>query len=79
MGQVKLKEIVINTGNALPKIGMMGPDFKLVGTDLAVRSLHDYRGKRKLLSFVPSLDTAVCALSTKTFNVQWEPIPITSL
>ncbi|MBY0528800.1 MAG: thiol peroxidase [Rhabdochlamydiaceae bacterium] len=68
MGQVKLKENVIQIGNALPKIGMTAPDFKLVNTDLAEMSLKNYAGKRKLLSFVPSLDTAVCSLSTKKFN-----------
>jgi thiol peroxidase len=68
MGQVKLKENVIQTGKALPKIGMPAPDFKLVNTDLVEKSLKDYAGKRKLLSFVPSLDTAVCSLSTKKFN-----------
>ncbi len=68
MGQVTLKGNVINTGKTLPKIGMPAPDFKLVNTDLGERSLKDFSGKRKLLSFVPSLDTAVCAIETKTFN-----------
>ncbi|MFO7639819.1 MAG: thiol peroxidase, partial [Candidatus Competibacteraceae bacterium] len=31
-------------------------------------SLADYAGKKKLLNIVPSLDTPVCALSTKKFN-----------
>lgn len=68
MAQVTLKTNVINTVNALPKIGFPAPDFKLVDTDLVERSLKDYQGKRKLLSFVPSLDTVVCSTSTKKFN-----------
>ena len=31
-------------------------------------NLGDYAGKKKLLNIVPSLDTPVCAVSTKKFN-----------
>jgi thiol peroxidase len=31
-------------------------------------SLSTYQGKKKLLSIVPSLDTPVCAISTKKFD-----------
>ena len=34
------------------------------------RYLADYRGRKKLLNIVPSLDTPVCATSTKKFNEQ---------
>ena len=40
----------------------------LVGTDLANVSLKDFAGKRKVLNIVPSLDTPVCATSTRKFN-----------
>ena len=68
MPEVKLKENTIHTINALPKLGLPAPDFKLTDGDLVERSLKDYSGKRKLISFVPSLDTAVCSVSTKKFN-----------
>jgi len=44
------------------------PAFKLVGKDLADVSLAQFAGKRKVLNIVPSLDTPVCATSTRKFN-----------
>ncbi len=68
MAKVTLKGNTIHTNGELPKTGSHAPDFKLVDADLADKALGDFKGKRKLLSFVPSLDTAVCSLSTKKFN-----------
>lgn len=55
------------TGN-FPKVGDIAPDFKLVNKDLADVGLAEFAGKRKILNIVPSLDTGVCAISTKKFN-----------
>ncbi|NCA70890.1 MAG: thiol peroxidase [Sphingobacteriia bacterium] len=52
----------------LPAVGSTAPDFKLVDKDLGDKSLADFAGKKKLLNIVPSLDTPVCAISTKHFN-----------
>ncbi|HSD62053.1 MAG TPA: thiol peroxidase, partial [Burkholderiales bacterium] len=51
-----------------PKPGDKAPDFRLVDKDLKDVSLRDYAGKRKVLNIVPSLDTPVCAQSTRVFN-----------
>ncbi|HAF45769.1 MAG TPA: thiol peroxidase [Gallionellaceae bacterium] len=51
-----------------PSVGQQAPDFTLVGKDLNDVSLQSYAGKRKVLNIVPSLDTAVCATSTRKFN-----------
>ncbi|MDO8927326.1 MAG: thiol peroxidase [Sideroxyarcus sp.] len=51
-----------------PSVGQAAPDFTLVDKDLKDVSLKDYAGKRKVLNIVPSLDTAVCATSTRKFN-----------
>jgi thiol peroxidase len=56
------------TNGDLPENGSSAPDFKLVGKDLSDIKLSDYVGKKKLLNIVPSLDTGVCATSTKKFN-----------
>lgn len=56
------------TNGELPKIGSLAPDFRLVNKDLGDVTLADYEGKKKLLNIVPSLDTGVCATSTKRFN-----------
>ena len=51
-----------------PVIGQTAPDFTLVDKDLKDVSLQNFAGKRKVLNIVPSLDTAVCATSTRKFN-----------
>lgn len=58
----------IRTNGELPKVGNKAPDFRLVNQDLKDVSLADFGGKKKLLNIVPSLDTPVCAKSTKRFN-----------
>lgn len=68
MTTITLKGNEINTNGDLPAIGSQAPDFKLVDVELNDRSLADYAGKKKLLNIVPSLDTPVCATSTKKFN-----------
>ena len=51
-----------------PTVGQTAPAFSLVNKDLQDVSLESYAGKRKVLNIVPSLDTAVCATSTRKFN-----------
>ena len=68
MATVTLQGNPFNTNGDLPAVGSAAPDFNLVTKDLADVSLKDYAGKKKLISIVPSLDTGVCATSTKVFN-----------
>ncbi|GEJ55718.1 thiol peroxidase [Anaeromyxobacter diazotrophicus] len=68
MANITLKGNPIHTNGDLPATGGKAPDFKLVAGDLSDVSLAAYRGKRKILNIVPSLDTAVCAVSTRKFN-----------
>jgi thiol peroxidase len=68
MAKITLQGDAINTNGELPAIGSEAPDFKLVDAELNDRTLDDYAGKKKLLNIVPSLDTPVCATSTKYFN-----------
>jgi thioredoxin-dependent peroxiredoxin len=68
MAKVTFKGTPINVAGAFPKKGQKAPAFKLVAKDLKDVSLADYAGKRKVLNIVPSLDTAVCATSTRKFN-----------
>jgi len=51
-----------------PKVGDKAPDFQLVANDMSAKSLDDYKGKVKLISVVPSLDTPVCDTQTRQFN-----------
>ena len=68
MATVTLKGNPIHTNGELPKIGAKAPDFKLTTGDLKDVSLAEYKGKRKVLNIVPSLDTPTCATSTRKFN-----------
>jgi thiol peroxidase len=68
MAQTALKGTPVNLAGDLPAVGSTAPDFKLVAGDLSDVNLAHYAGKKKLLNIVPSLDTGVCATSTKKFN-----------
>ena len=68
MATITLQGNKINTNGALPKAGTAAPAFKLVNKDLQDVTLDNFAGKKKLLNIVPSLDTPVCATSTKKFN-----------
>jgi len=68
MATITLKGNSVHTNGELPAVGSQAPDFKLVDGNLNDRSLADYKGKKKLLNIVPSLDTGVCAASTRKFN-----------
>jgi thiol peroxidase len=68
MATITLRGAPFHTSGDLPRVGSQAPDFVLVDGKLANKSLADFAGKKKLLSIVPSLDTPVCATSTKKFN-----------
>ena len=68
MATITLHGNEIHTNGELPAVGSQAPDFSLVDGELNDRRLADYQGKKKLLNIVPSLDTPVCATSTKKFN-----------
>ncbi len=70
MAQTALEGNTVNTNGDLPAVGSQAPDFKLVDKDLNDLTLADFKGKKKLLNIVPSLDTPVCATSTRKFNEQ---------
>ena len=68
MATITLKGNEIHTNGELPAVGSQAPDFHLVDKDLNDVHLSDFKGRKKLLNIVPSLDTPVCATSTKKFN-----------
>ncbi|MEJ2692289.1 MAG: thiol peroxidase [Candidatus Thiodiazotropha sp.] len=68
MAQITLEGNAINTSGELPEVGGGAPDFSLTKSDLSDVGLAGFAGKKKLLNIVPSLDTGVCAASTKKFN-----------
>ena len=68
MAKITLGGNAISTVGSLPAVGSKAPDFKLTGGDLKDLTLADFKGKKKVLNIVPSLDTPVCATSTRKFN-----------
>ncbi len=68
MATITLEGNEFHTNGEIPNAGNDAPDFSLVNSELGDVSLASYAGKKKLLSIVPSLDTPVCATSTRKFN-----------
>jgi len=68
MANVTLGGNPITVSGNFPKPGDTAPDFTLTAKDLKDVGLQEFAGKRKVLNIVPSLDTPVCAKSTRVFN-----------
>ena len=52
------------------KVGQSAPDCTLIANDLSEIKLSSFKGKKLIISVVPSLDTAVCDTQTKKFNAE---------
>lgn len=61
------QEPVTILGNEV-RAGDKAQDFTVLSNDLNEVTLEDYKGKVKLISVVPSLDTGVCSEQTRRFN-----------
>lgn len=68
MATITLKGNAINTSGELPKVESLAPNFSLIGTDLSVKTLSDFKGKNLVLNISPSIDTGTCAASVRNFN-----------
>ncbi len=58
----------IHTVGELPAVGAGAPGFTLTNAELGDAALSDYAGKKIVLNIFPSIDTGVCAESTRRFN-----------
>lgn len=77
MATVTFKGEPINVGGTFPRVGDSARSFMLVDKDLNDVSLSQFAGRRKILNIVPSLDTPVCATSTRRFNELASMLPNT--
>jgi thiol peroxidase len=68
MAAIKFQGKPLHISGELPSVGSKAPDFTLVNGKLQEVTLATYAGKKKILNIVPSLDTPVCAASTRKFN-----------
>lgn len=68
MAEVKLKGNPIHTNGKLPSKGEKAPEIHAVDTELKEKTLADFKNKKKIICFVPSLDTPVCSMSAQKFS-----------
>lgn len=70
-GLVTLKGNPITLTGKEIKAGQKAPDAELVANDLSAVKLSSLsRGKVSIITAVPSLDTSVCDVETRRFNVE---------
>lgn len=50
------------------KVGDLAPNFKALNKSLEEKELKDFKEKYIVLNVVPSLDTSVCDLQSRTVN-----------
>ena len=55
-------------------VGDKAPEFAALGNDLQPVSLSSFKGRKVILSSVPSLDTPICDLQTRRFNKEAEQL-----
>lgn len=67
-GAVKFKDQPMTLVGEEVKVGDTAPDFTVAANDLSPLTLADTKGKTRLISVVPSLDTPVCDAQTRRFN-----------
>ena len=81
MADNERKGVITFKGNPLTligpeiKAGDKAPDFRVLAKDLSEATLAATRGKTRLISVVPSLDTPVCEQQTKRFNEEASKLP----
>lgn len=55
--------------------GQSAPAFKLVGAGMKEVTLDQFKGKVKIISTIPSVDTPVCDAETRRFNEEAAKLP----
>lgn len=67
---VTKKGVQVEIPGKQPQVGEMAPEFTLKDQFDQVFTLASFAGKPTILSIVPDIDTRVCAIQTKRFNVE---------
>ena len=55
-------------------VGDKAPNFELVDTELKMRTLEEFRGKKVILSFLVAASSPVCTTEMCTFRDSWDEI-----
>ena len=72
MEKITFKGHPIQILGTTPTVGSPAPELIGVDTDLKEHSLKEYVGKKKIICFAPSVDTAVCSMAAQKFNQKVE-------
>ena len=57
------------------KVGDPAPNFQVLDNTMQPATLESFRGKIKIVTSVPSLDTPVCNMETRRFNQEADQLP----
>lgn len=68
MATITLEGNPIHTAGELPAKGKQAPDFCLTNKDMGDTRLADFAGKKIIMNVFVSIDTGICADSTRRFN-----------
>ena len=68
MATTHFKGTPVNTNGDLPGAGSAAPEATLTGGDLGDVQVSSLAGSKVVLNIFPSIDTPVCATSTRKFN-----------
>jgi len=55
-------------------VGDTAPNFELVDTELKMRTLDEFKGKKIVLSFIVASSSPVCEVELCTFRDSWDEI-----
>jgi thioredoxin-dependent peroxiredoxin len=66
--KVKFKNNPVTLVGKEIKVNDKAPDFTVLNNSLGPVKLSDYKGKVKILSIYPSIDTGICSKQAHTFN-----------
>ena len=55
-------------------VGDKAPDFELVDTELKMRTLDEFKGKKVILSFFVAASSPICTNEMCTFKDSWDEI-----
>ena len=55
-------------------IGDLAPNFELPDTELKMRTLEEFKGKKIVLSFIVAASSPVCEVELCTFRDSWKEI-----
>ena len=55
-------------------VGDTAPNFELVDTELKMRTLDEFKGKKIVLSFIVAASSPVCEVELCTFRDSWDEI-----